>query len=180
MWKMILQTDVKHILDLVLKILWAMYYFYLYQCIHNLISTNIQMKRNRSSHGPMMMTDDKGVMGDEKICVWNSEVQHGTKLICSSVEIVSVQRSYSCIDCDQYWSYSCIALDLFLIMKLASLSAQLVKNPPAMQETPVQFLDWEIPWRRERLPSPVFWPGKFHGWKQMITSLVESTNNIFV
>ena len=21
----------------------------------------------------------------------------------------------------------------------------------------------EIPWRRERLPTPVFWPGKFHG-----------------
>ena len=25
----------------------------------------------------------------------------------------------------------------------ASLRAQLVKNPPAMQETPVQFLGWE-------------------------------------
>ena len=21
----------------------------------------------------------------------------------------------------------------------------------------------KIPWRRERLPTPVFWPGKFHG-----------------
>ena len=21
----------------------------------------------------------------------------------------------------------------------------------------------KIPWRRERLPSPVFWPGEFHG-----------------
>ena len=27
----------------------------------------------------------------------------------------------------------------------ASLIAQLVENPPAMQETPVQFLDWEDP-----------------------------------
>ena len=27
----------------------------------------------------------------------------------------------------------------------ASLIAQLVKNPPAMQETPVQFLGWEDP-----------------------------------
>ena len=27
----------------------------------------------------------------------------------------------------------------------ASLVAQLVKNSPAMQETPVQFLDWEDP-----------------------------------
>ena len=40
----------------------------------------------------------------------------------------------------------------------ASLVAQLVKNPPAMQET------WagKIPWRRERLLTPVS-PGEFHG-----------------
>ena len=28
---------------------------------------------------------------------------------------------------------------------VGSLIAQLVKNPPAMQETPVQFLGWEDP-----------------------------------
>ena len=33
----------------------------------------------------------------------------------------------------------------------ASLIAHLVENPPAMQETSVQFLGWE-----ERLPTPVF------------------------
>ena len=38
----------------------------------------------------------------------------------------------------------------------ASLIAQLVKNPPAMQETPVQFLGQEDPQRRDRLPTPVF------------------------
>ena len=41
----------------------------------------------------------------------------------------------------------------------ASLVAQLVKNPPAMWETWVG----KFPWRRERLPTPVFWPGEFHG-----------------
>ena len=84
----------------------------------------------------------------------------------------------------------------------ASLIAQLVKSPPAMQETVVWFLGWEdlgrspgegigyplqyswaylvaqleenlpamwetwvgkISWRRERLPTLVFWPGEFHG-----------------
>ena len=40
-----------------------------------------------------------------------------------------------------------------------SLVAQLVKNPPAMLETWVG----KIPWRREWLPIPVFWPGEFHG-----------------
>ena len=38
----------------------------------------------------------------------------------------------------------------------ASLVAQLVKNLPAMQEIPVQFLGWKIDWRRDRLPTPVF------------------------
>ena len=38
----------------------------------------------------------------------------------------------------------------------ASLEAQLVKNPSAMQETLVQFLGHEDPWRKDRLPTPVF------------------------
>ena len=33
----------------------------------------------------------------------------------------------------------------------ASLIGQLVKNPPAMQETWVQSLGWEDPWRRARI-----------------------------
>ena len=45
----------------------------------------------------------------------------------------------------------------------ASLVAQLVMNPPAVQETWVQSLGWEDPWRREKLPIQVFWPGDFHG-----------------
>ena len=38
----------------------------------------------------------------------------------------------------------------------ASRRVQLVKNPSAMQETPVQFLGREDGWRRDRLPTPVF------------------------
>ena len=48
----------------------------------------------------------------------------------------------------------------------ASLVAQLVKNPPAMQETQVQHLGWEDPlekgtafWEQN---TPIFWPGEFH------------------
>ena len=37
----------------------------------------------------------------------------------------------------------------------ASLKAQLVKNRPAMQETPVQFLGQEDPLEKGWLPSPV-------------------------
>ena len=46
---------------------------------------------------------------------------------------------------------------------LGFLVAQLVKNLPAMQETWARSLGWEDPWRRERLPTPVFWPGEFRG-----------------
>ena len=43
-------------------------------------------------------------------------------------------------------------------------SAQLVKNLSATWETWVRSLGGgKIPWRRERLLTPVFWPGKFHG-----------------
>ena len=44
-----------------------------------------------------------------------------------------------------------------------SLVAQPVKNLPAMWETWVRSLGWEDPWRRERLPTPVFWPGELRG-----------------
>ena len=45
----------------------------------------------------------------------------------------------------------------------APLIAQLVKNLPAIQET--WFDSWvgKIPWRRERLPTPLSWPGEFQG-----------------
>ena len=39
---------------------------------------------------------------------------------------------------------------------MASLVVQLVKNPPPMQETLVQFLGREDLRRRDRLPTPVF------------------------
>ena len=52
----------------------------------------------------------------------------------------------------------------------ASLVAQMVKNPPAMQEMQVGSLGpWirKIPWRREWLPTPVFLPEEFHGQRNL-------------
>ena len=37
-----------------------------------------------------------------------------------------------------------------------------VKNLPAMQ------VIGRIPWRRERQPTPVFLPGKSHGWRSLV------------
>ena len=45
----------------------------------------------------------------------------------------------------------------------ASWLVQLVKNLPAMQEILVWFLGQEDPLEKVRLPTPVFWPGGFHG-----------------
>ena len=43
----------------------------------------------------------------------------------------------------------------------------MVKNPPAMREVRVQSLGWKIPWRRERLPIPVFLPGDLYGQRSL-------------
>ena len=59
----------------------------------------------------------------------------------------------------------------------ASLVAQLVKNPPAVWETWLQSLGWEDPWRMERLPILLFWPGEFHGlyspWGRKESDMIE-------
>ena len=41
--------------------------------------------------------------------------------------------------------------------------AQLVKNPPTMQETWVWSLGWEDPLEKGTATTPVFWSGEFHG-----------------
>ena len=48
------------------------------------------------------------------------------------------------------------------------LIAQLVKNPPAMQERP-RLSPWvsKIPWRREWQATPGFWPGESHGQRSL-------------
>ena len=50
----------------------------------------------------------------------------------------------------------------------ASLVAQSVKNPSAMQET--RFNAWlgKIPWRRKWQSTLVFLPGNFHGQRSLV------------
>ena len=48
----------------------------------------------------------------------------------------------------------------------------MAKNLPAMQETHVQSLGEEAPWRREWLPTQASLPGEFHGQRsQAVYSL---------
>ena len=53
----------------------------------------------------------------------------------------------------------------YYIFRRASLAAQMVMNPPTWWETWVQ--SRKTPWRREWLPTPVFWPGEFHGERSL-------------
>ena len=53
--------------------------------------------------------------------------------------------------------------------KLASLVAQVVKNPPGGLN-PLGSIPWagKIPWRREWQPTPVFLPGELHGQRNLV------------
>ena len=60
-----------------------------------------------------------------------------------------------------------VLADIAQPLSWASLVTQIVKNLPAMQETWVQSLGQEDPWRRKWLPIPAFLPRKFYGQKSL-------------
>ena len=41
--------------------------------------------------------------------------------------------------------------------------AQLANSPPGVWDTWGQSLGWGDPLEKGKLPTPVFWPGEFHG-----------------
>ena len=57
-------------------------------------------------------------------------------------------------DKPNYLNQDTLGTAVFRVVHL-HLNQQLVKNPPAMQETLVQFLGQEYLWRKDRLPTPV-------------------------
>ena len=58
----------------------------------------------------------------------------------------------------------CLPINTYLPVYPASRVAQLVKNLPGFLYR-CGVIPWagKIPWRREKLPTPVFWPGELHG-----------------
>ena len=57
----------------------------------------------------------------------------------------------------------------------------MVKNLPAMQETQVQSVGQEDPWRREWLPTPVFLHGESHGqrsWRATAHGVTKSQTQL--
>ena len=86
--------------------------------------------------------------------VENSSRDENTRLSCLSPETpVCRSRSNSY---NQIWNNRLVQTWERNTSRLCIVIAQLVKNLPAMQET--WFNSWvgKIPWRRDRLPTPVF------------------------
>jgi len=86
---------------------------------------------------------------------------------CLGFDIKLISNSF----CEMMWSIArIICYPGFISYK--QIVTQLLKNPPTMRETWVWSLDWEDPCRRERLPTPVFWPGEVQGlcsqWSQRV------------
>ena len=82
---------------------------------------------------------------------WESSELFCASIVCSFVLLSNVPW------CG--WTAVCWTTHLLW----ASLVAQLVKN--CLQYRRPRFDPWvgTSPWWRERLPTPVFWPGEFHG-----------------
>ena len=64
--------------------------------------------------------------------------------------------------------YIYLSIDPPFCFSWASLVVQRVKHLPSMWESQVQSLSQENPWRRKWQPSPVFLPGKPHGWRSLV------------
>ena len=56
---------------------------------------------------------------------------------------------------------------------------QMVKNPPAMQETQVQSLGWKSPWRRAWQPTPISLLRKCYGQRSLVGSWSHRESNTF-
>ena len=60
-----------------------------------------------------------------------------------------------------------LTLSIFYPSICHDLVAQLVKRLPTMQETQLQSLGWEDLLEKELQTTPVFLPGKSHGWRNL-------------
>ena len=61
-----------------------------------------------------------------------------------------------------------LSLSLYIYIYIYIYGVSVVKNQPAMQETWVQSLAWEDPWRWKCQPTPRFLPGKSHGQRSLV------------
>ena len=75
--------------------------------------------------------------------------------ICEFYIIISSKNIVLFPSFQSSWPFLVLIYEFGHIILVKS-EAQLVNNPPAMQETRFDFWVRKIPWRRDRLPTPVF------------------------
>ena len=101
---------------------------------------------------------------------------HPLLLLPSVFPIIRVfsNESALCIRWPKYWSFNfsispsneyseLISFRIDWFDFLGFPGTQMVKNLPAMQRPGFDSWVRKIFWRREWLPTPIFWPGKLHG-----------------
>ena len=93
-----------------------------------------------------------GSAGKESAC--NAGVQFSCSVMSDSVTPVQFLGQEDPLE--KGWAIHSIVLGLPLWLRL-------VKNLPASGRPGFDPWVGKIPWRRERLPTPVLWPGQFHG-----------------
>ena len=119
--------------------------------------------------------EDKGVTEDEMVRLYHrfnghefeqtpghTEGQGRLVCWCAALGVAKSQTQLSdwITTTNRCSLHLCPGPELLRLLEFqGSYAAQLIKNSPAMQETWVG----KISWRREKLPTPVFWPGEFHG-----------------
>ena len=81
---------------------------------------------------------------------------------CTHVSVFLYTHEYTCA---YIHTYMCIYTST---VHGASLATQMVKNPPAMQDTWDHPWIGKIPWRRKQQPTPIFLLRKSHGQRSLV------------
>ena len=97
-----------------------------------------------------------------------SKIIKGQRMLICSI-LFSVQISNSIIQKNRFSSKLCASLRYFLLWEYLSASpvgvywVSLGQHNLSILPLNCTLLAQLRSWRRERLPTPVFWPGEFHG-----------------
>ena len=62
--------------------------------------------------------------------------------------------------------------------EMAQPAAHMVKNLPTVRETVFNPWVWKLPWKRKWQPTPVFFPGEFHGQTRLEGALVPTVDRV--
>ena len=101
-------------------------------------------------------------LGQQRTCLWERVCACMCVYPCTHVSVFLYTHEYTCA---YIHTYMCIYTST---VHGASLATQMVKNPPAMQDTWDHPWIGKIPWRRKQQPTPIFLLRKSHGQRSLV------------